>query len=148
MTKLLRLALVTALALSLVVTAGCGGDTKNNNDYVKAVNKAQADFVDSLGKTGTSGSVEQRFQSIQDAIGKVISDIKAVTPPDEVKDLHQEVIDEMTQLRGEVGDLSDAIKVNDLKKLEAAQEKFTTDATELQTKFQNTVNEINQKLRD
>src|SRR4051812_813985 len=39
MTSLTRVVTICVAALLLVVAAGCGGDTKSNNDYVSALNK-------------------------------------------------------------------------------------------------------------
>ena len=89
MTRLLRGALVTALALSLVAASGCGSDTKKKNEYVDAINKAQTTFVDGISKAQASGTgvqaAEQTFKNMRAAIDKVISDLKSVTPPDEVR---------------------------------------------------------------
>src|SRR5437763_1604208 len=109
MTRLLRVALVTALSLSLVAAAGCGSSNKESNDYVKAINKAQTDFATSVSKLQSSGSVKDTFANLETAIHKVVTDVKAVKPPDKVRDLHEELVGELNQLEQEVKAASAAI---------------------------------------
>ena len=58
MTKLLRALLVGALAISLVVAGGCGGDTKKKNDYVNAVNKEGFTALHGAAYRGATGLVQ------------------------------------------------------------------------------------------
>src|SRR5437763_14316266 len=125
MTRLLRAAVVTALALSLVA-AGCGSDKKANN-YVDAVNKAQTDFaasINNLQKTGTGTGIQgakDTFNALKAAIDNVVSDLKAATPPDKVKDLHNQLIDELNTLDKAVTDAGAALGTNDPQKILKAQ---------------------------
>src|SRR3954454_2311526 len=109
MTSILRAALVTAAALSLVVASGCGSDTKKSNDYVGAINKVQTDFAANVQKVGSApagsdplAAAQKTFTSLATAINKAIADLKAVSPPDKVKDLHSQLIAEMNQFAAEV----------------------------------------------
>ena len=156
MTYLLRtLALCLAVA-GLLVVSGCGGDTASKNDYVEAINKAQTDFVDNVQKASSTpstgsdpiASAKGTFSSIDKAIDTVIGDLTAVEPPDEVKNLHQDLIKEMNDLKAEVAKAGDSLDSKDPAKLSAAQSDFAKNATELQTRFAKTISAINQKLQD
>jgi len=148
MTRFLRIALVTTLTLSLVAATGCGSDTKDNNKYVEAINKAQTDFADSITKLNSgSGSVADTFKNLETAIHQVVADIKAVKPPDKVKNLHQELVGELDQLEQEVKTAGDAITSKDVAKIKAVQATFAKDMTNLQTKFLGTIAEINKELQ-
>ena len=156
MTYLLRtLALCLALA-GLLVVAGCGGDTASKNDYVESINKAQTDFVSNVQKASTPPSTggspvdaaQGTFDNIDKAIDTVIKDLEAVEPPDEVKDLHADLISEMNDLQDEVTKAADSLDSKDPAKLAAAQQAFATNATKLQTRFTETITAINQKLQD
>jgi len=148
MTRFLRIALVTTLSLSLVAATGCGSDTKDNNKYVEAINKAQTDFADSVSKLNSgSGGVEQTFKNLETAIHQVVADIKAVKPPDKVKNLHQDLVSELDQLEQEVKQAGDAITSKDVAKIKAVQATFAKDMTALQTKFLSTIAEINKELQ-
>src|SRR5437763_13167344 len=99
MTRTVRWALVTAHALSIVAAAGCGSSsTDQANKYVDALNNAQTQFANAMSKVqSTSGGVSgaaETFKSMKVAIAKVVSDMKAVKPPDKVKDLHNRLIAE------------------------------------------------------
>src|SRR5436190_24092055 len=106
MTSLLRAVAVCAATLALVAAAGCGSDTKESNDYLNAINKAQTDFADSVQKIGSSASgsspaekAKNTFDSLEQAIDKVVADLKAVNPPDKVKDLHRQLVSELSQFK-------------------------------------------------
>src|SRR3954468_20715327 len=98
MSSIVRAAVVCVAALSLVVASGCGGgsDTKSANDYVKSINKVQTDFVASMNAVGSSssssdptGAAKATFAKIDTGLQKVATELKDISPPDKVKDLHQ-----------------------------------------------------------
>jgi hypothetical protein len=155
MTSLLRAAAVTMAALALVVTAGCGGGGgTSSNDYAKAINKVQTDFAANIQNVGksvpSSGSAldqaQQTFTKLDAAIAKAVSDLKAVTPPDKVKSLHNDLISEMTEFEADVKTAADSLKSKDPTKLTSAQSKFASSAGTLGTRISATISQINQKL--
>ena len=156
MTRLLRGTLLLAALLALVAAAGCGSDTESSNDYVKELNQVQTDFSDSITKatSGSAGSgnaasaAEQTFASLETSINKLISDLKAIDAPDKVKDLHQDLIDEMNQFQAQVKSAAAALKSGDASKIVAAQTKFATEASALGTKIGQTIQGINSKLQE
>ncbi|HEX6712001.1 MAG TPA: DUF6376 family protein [Thermoleophilaceae bacterium] len=155
MTSILRAAVICVAALALVAT-GCGSDTKSNNDYVDAVNKAQTDFADNIQKVGSSApsgadaaaGVKQTFSDLKTAIDKVIADLKAVEAPDEVKSLHNELISEMTEFGTQVKSAASSLGSGDAQAIATAQSKFATSASSLGTRISKTISDINTKLRD
>ena len=150
MKRLLRAALVLTAVLALVAAAGCGSDTKSSNDYVNALNKVQTDFADSVSKTsaaGSGGKAADVFTNLSTAIDKLIADLKGVEPPDKVKDLHNELISEMTQFKSQVEAAGASLKSGDAAKIVAAQTKFATEASALGTKIGQTIDGINKKLQ-
>lgn len=158
MSSVLRAPALCFAVLGLVAVAGCGGgDTQSKNDYVAAINKAQTDFVESVQKATpaprSAGSdpvatARGTFANIDKAIGAVISDLEAVEPPDEVKRLHQDLIEAMDDLKAEVAKAGDSLGSRDPARLSAAQSDFAKNATELQTRFAKTIGAINTKLQD
>src|SRR4051794_25435152 len=110
MTRLVRATLLITAILALVAAGGCGGsDTASSNDYVKDLNQVQTDFVNSISKATSSagtGTPQEKakatFDSLDTSINKLISDLKGIDPPDKVKSLHQDLIDEMTQFQAQV----------------------------------------------
>ena len=152
MTSPLRAAVICLAALALVAT-GCGGDTKKSNDYVDAVNKAQTEFADNVQKvnSGSAGgdpaaAAKKTFSNLSAAIDKVIADLKAVDPPDKVKDLHSQLVSEMTEFDNQVKAAGDSLGSGDPQKILAAQQKFATSASSLGTRISSTIDAINTKL--
>jgi hypothetical protein len=155
MTSLLRAAVVTMAALSLVVTTGCGSsDTKQSNDYVGAINKVQTDFANNVQKVGSSPSAgsdpaaaaKKTFSDLKTAIDKAISDLQGVTPPDKVKDLHNQLISEMKEFDTDVQAAGASLDSKNPTKILAAQSAFAKSAGTLGTRISQTISQINQKL--
>jgi glutamine synthetase len=154
MTSLARAAAVCVAALSLVVASGCGGDTKSANDYVKSINKVQTDFVASMNAVGSSssssdpaGAAKATFAKIDTGLQKVAAELKDISPPDKVKDLHQDMIAEINDLDTEVKKIAGEVGSGDIAKLGDVQTEFATKATQLQDRFAKTITDINQKLQ-
>jgi hypothetical protein len=155
MTSLVRASAVGLAALSLVA-AGCGSDTKAKNDYVDAVNKAQTEFADNIQKVGSStpsgsdpaAGAKQTFTALGAAIDKVIADLKAVEPPDDVKDLHNKLISQLNDFGGQIDQAASALGSGDLKAIAAAQAKFAQSASSLGTEISKTISDINTKLQN
>lgn len=146
MTRLL--ALVALLAVGLI--AGCG-DTKSKNDYVDSVNKAQNDFVASINKMNSSGGANgatDTFTQLDTAIGKVVTDLKAVDPPGDVKSLHSQLVSELGKFRTSVKSAGDAIATKDPQKIAKAQGTFGTEASKTAAEIGNTISQINKKLQE
>jgi len=154
----MRIVTVCLAAFALVVVTGCGGsDTQSANDYVKQINKVQTDFASSLSSSASTGTTstsdplagaKQTFQKIDTGLTKVVSNLKGITPPDKVKDLHRQLIAEISQLDQEVKKIAASVSTGDLKKIATAQTNFASAATKLQNEFGQTINAINQKLQD
>src|SRR5215212_3140886 len=156
MTSLLRAAVICAAALSLVVAAGCGGDTKSSNDYVSAINKVQTDFAADVQKVGSSSSAgsdpaaaaKKTFTDLKTAIDKVIADLKGIEAPDKVKDLHNQLIAEINDFQDQVKAAGDSLNSKDPQAIVSAQSKFATSASSLGTRISKTISDINTKLQD
>jgi hypothetical protein len=154
MSSPVRAAAICLAVLSLVA-AGCGSGTKANNDYVDAVNKAQTEFADSIQKVGSSApsgsdpavAAKQTFSALGTAIDKVVADLKAVDPPDDVKDLHNKLIAQLSAFGGQVDKAASALSSGDLQAIAAAQRSFAQSASTLGTQISKTITDINTKLQ-
>jgi hypothetical protein len=156
MTSLLRIVAVCAAALFLIAAAGCGGDTKESNDYVSDINKVQTDFANSIQKVGSSPSAgsdpaaaaKQTFADLDSAIDKVIADLKGIEAPDEVKNLHNDLISEMEEFNSQVKEAGDSLSSGDPQSIVKAQSEFAASASALGTKISKTIADINTKLQE
>ena len=149
MSSLVRAVALAAVAALLI--AGCGSDTKAANDYVDAVNKAQTDFVNSVNKLGSNtgnspDQAKQTFTQLQAGVKKIVSDLKAVKPPDKVKALHQQLISQMSQFDASIGKAGDSLSSGSAQKIAQAQSTFLTEVTSIGNKVSATIDQINQKL--
>jgi hypothetical protein len=152
MSQILRLALLAALALSLVAV-GCGDDTASKNEYVDAVNKAQTDFAGAVSKIqadASSASPDQAKQVFDDLAGevdKVVSDLEAVEPPEDVSDLHNQLVDQMGSFGDSIREAGDSIDGGDPQAIVEATTKFAQEVSKLGTDISKTIDEINQQLQ-
>jgi hypothetical protein len=144
---------VAACLAALSLLAGCGSSTKSSNDYVNSINKVQTDFANNVQKVGSapSGSdpaaaAKKTFSDLKTAIDKVIGDLKGIKPPDKVKDLHNQLISEMTEFNADVQKAGNSLSSKDPKTIIDAQSKFASAASTLGTRISQTIDQINQKL--
>ena len=144
--------ILVALAL---VGSGCGADTKAANDYVDAVNEAQTGFAakfDSLSSritsTSTAAQDRQTLDGFKQAIDKVVTDFRAVKPPDKVKALHARLISEISAYGGEIDKAKKAFEDEDPQAIVKAQADLVSAVTRVQSQINATIAEINRKLRE
>ena len=155
MLKPARAAIVLVLLLAAVGAAGCGGDVKQNNEYVDAVNKAQNEFASTFDRlnsqiTSTSSPKQDRatLKRFQVAIDKVVADLNKVDPPDKVKDQHKELVGEISSYGDKLAEARKAFASSDPAKVIAAQTQLVTDVTEVSSRINSTIDSINKKLRE
>ena len=91
----LRSFVLLAVTAALVLT-GCGS-TADKNDYVKSVNEATVALTKALGSVGNVGSGEPAAvaATLTDggkAIDKAAKDFEAITPPDNAKHAHTQMV--------------------------------------------------------
>lgn len=154
MLKLSRILLVAFAAVALIA-AGCGGDTEEKNDYVDQVNKAQTEFADQVTKLSTaitstsSSSADQKtIESYQTAVDGVVKDLKGITPPEDVKAEHQQLVDAMSTYGDSVGAALEDLQGGSAQdRLKAATELQTASST-AGTQINQAIEAINKKLQE
>jgi hypothetical protein len=148
--------LIPVLVIVAVAASGCGGnDTKSANTYVDSVNKAQNDFAATFDKlssqiTSTSTAAQDRktLDGFKQAVDKVVVDLKSVMPPDKVKDLHGQLVSEISSYGTEIDKAKKAFATNDPQAIIKAQTELVSAVTQVSTKINATINAINKKLRE
>lgn len=154
MLKLSRILLVAFAAVALIA-AGCGGDTEEKNDYVDQVNKAQTEFADQVTKLSTaitstsSSSADQKtIESYQTAVDGVVKDLEGITPPEDVKAEHQQLVDAMSTYGESVGTALEDLQGGSAQdRLKAATELQTASST-AGTQINQAIEAINKKLQE
>ena len=152
MRRLWPVPLVVALALAV---SGCGSDTKEANDYVDAVNKAQNDFATKFDQlsgqitsTSTAAQDRQTLDGFKQAIDKVVADFRAVKAPDKVKGLHDQLISEISAYGREIDKAKGAFSDDDPQAIVKAQADLVSAVTRVQSQINKTIADINKKLRE
>lgn len=148
--------IVVALALALALSAsGCGSDTKAANDYVDAVNKAQNEFATKFDQlsgqitsTSTAAQDRQTLDGFKQAIDKVVADFRAVKAPDKVKPLHDELIAEVSAYGAQIDKAKGAFSNDDPQAIVKAQADLVNAVTKVQAQINQTIADINKKLRE
>jgi hypothetical protein len=157
MTRRRRAALAPLLLLFAVMLAlaGCGsGDTDKKNAYVDQVNAAQQSFAttfEQLSARITSSSTPSQdrrtLRGFQRAIDRTTKKLEGVTPPDAVKQLHQQLIDEITSYGTAITTFEDALG-GDVVELSKAQATLATRTSQTSADLSRTIDRINQKLHE
>jgi hypothetical protein len=147
----MRAALV--LALCAVLLGGCGGDTKSKNDYVNKVNRAQSDFVavvdDSESRiTGDASDKDTATQldMIRTAAAKVVVELRAIKPPDKVRDLHADLVGEAQGLVTAFRKAADAYRSGEPSKILSAKVDLSKEVTRVNAQLSATIQALNNKL--
>ena len=143
--------LLTGLALlATVALVACGGDTEAKNDYVAAVNKAQTDFADGISKAQAGAATDPKkvFDDMKASIDKVVSDLKAVEPPDDVTSEHSTLVSELEKFGAAVAEAGSSVTSGDPQKIASAQADFAQEASGVSTKIGQAIQEINAKLQE
>jgi hypothetical protein len=150
----LRGVLAVALALSSMAATGCGGDTKAKNEYVTAVNKAQADFVavvdDSESRIGGDASDQEtakQLDMIRAAAAKVVVELRATKPPGSARTLHASLVREAEGLVAAFKKAADAYQSGEPSKILTAKVQLSKDITRVNKQLNATIQALNEKLR-
>ena len=137
------------------MASGCGSDTKEANDYVDAVNKAQNDFATKFDElsgqitsTSTAAQDRQTLDGFKQAIDKVVADFRAVKAPEKVKPLHDRLIAEISAYGREIDKAKGAFSDDDPQAIVKAQADLVSAVTRVQAQINKTIADINKKLRE
>ena len=146
----LSLALAAALALG-----ACGGDTDEKNEYVDEVNTVTSTLNDGLAdvssQTPSTTSPQQVagvFSDFASNLSAAVTDVGEITPPDEVADLHDELVADLTTLRDEATGAANEADAGAVASVPGIAAEFLTEADRLSGDIDATIAEINAKLRE
>jgi hypothetical protein len=148
MTRVLRAAFVAvAMIAALAFAAGCGNDEQN--DYVDQVNDAQQSFLDEMTAAASQASptnasqADQLIGDMQGAIDSFVSDLEGIDAPEEVADLHDELITTMSDIGAQIGELGDALTSGNPQQAAQAAAQLTTAVSSAQTEVTSIIDQIN-----
>lgn len=127
MTRLAGLLVVVALLL-----AGCGGggDRLTKEEYQSEVQGVGETLGDALGGVDTEGGgideLGGQVDELQTALDSAADDLDELTPPEEVEDAHDKLVEGIRGFADELEELGTAAESGDLGAIQAFQEVFTT----------------------
>jgi hypothetical protein len=143
--------LVTVLTLAL---AGCGGNTKEKNDYVGSVNRAQSQFQTTFDRlqtritaTSTAAQDQKTLQRFREAVDGLLADLRHIKPPSGVKDLHGDLVGEVGQYGKVVDDAKRRFRSRDPQVVVKANTDFAAAVTRTSQAITATIDQINRKLQ-
>jgi len=154
-----RLRRVSAVAVAVVsigaagaFASGCGNDEAN--DYVEEINDLQLAYVDDVTAlisgtppTTAEGSAEIAGD-LADLTQGLADDISAVDPPEEVADLHGQLVTTLEDVSGQITDAEETIASGNPQQAAEAGAQLQQATTEAQTQLRSIIDQINSTLQD
>jgi hypothetical protein len=146
---------VMALALAAAF-GGCGGGTSGADEtrYVQAVNETQRAFARTLDRLSTSITAtstprqdRRTLRSFARAVDAAVVELRHVTPPGRVKDLHGRLVGEVASYRRPIATARSAFATEDPRLIVAAQGRFVGAVTRTGERVNRTIAAINERLR-
>jgi hypothetical protein len=146
-------AILLAGALGLLV-AGCGDGAKEKNAYVEQVNGAQKAFAErfdeiqsTLSTTSTPAEDRRALTAFGQATDKVVRELRGITPPGEVQDLHARLIAAVASYGQELRRAQAQIRTDDATQVKQARTDLSTGVRRVQERIADAVSAINAKLQ-
>ena len=142
-----------ALLAAALIAAGCG-DAEEKEDYVEEVNKLQEAYVEDVtaAVSATAPSTPKEAAAAAGTLAEltngVADDIEAVKPPEDVADLHQQLVDELRSVATQITDAEGAIADGSAQEAAQAAIELQTAITGTQTELNNLIGEINTTLQE
>ena len=154
--------LVLLLSFLALVAAGCGGDdgggssegsseALSKEDYIEEINSAQTTFVDAasnlnLASPESPKAFADSIEELNGSVDQLVTDLEEITPPEEIADLHQQLIDGMEEYGSTISENVEGLRSGDQQKLVQAAQNIGEASTEFSTSFTDQVSKINEQL--
>jgi hypothetical protein len=145
--------LAAGLLAVALLAAGCG-DSGEKNDFVDEVNQLQTDLVDQVSQA-TTGSTPTTQKEAADYAGKIADifsrsadEFAAVDPPEDVADLHQQLVEEIRSIAQDTKKAEQTLRTGSPKEAQRALADLQTAGTDAQNQLNSLIDEINADLHD
>jgi hypothetical protein len=152
----LLLPLLAVLVVSVGFTACGGGDgtsTDDKNEYIKKVNDAPKEFADGAAKLNLANpsspeDFKKSLDGLDPLLSGIVSDLEGIDPPEEVQAEHDKLVQSMKDYQKTVNDNKEGLASGDQEATQKSAQAIATASSKFSTEFDQTVNEINSKLRE
>ena len=155
----LRRLLLPLLAMLVLATglAACGGDdgTSNSdkNDYIEKVNAAQKEFADGAGKLNLGNpsgpeDFKKSLDGLDPLLSGIVSDLEGIDPPEEVQADHDKLISSMQDYQKTVNENKEGLTTGEQEETQSSAQAIATASQKFSTNFDQTVDQINSKLKE
>ncbi len=148
--------LALALALAALVLGACGGgddDRDAKNAYVRQVNAAQTQFATTVTTvsrqiTPKSSTRQDRrtLQRFQMAIADVVTRLRAIKAPSEVRAEHKQLVAAMSGFGAEIKQANAALRNPNTRAIADAQRSIATATQTVNVRIDSAIAAINSKL--
>ena len=145
---------ICAAAAALALGA-CGGDTEEKNDYVDQVNEVTSTLNSGLTKISTEATAisspdqaSKVFAEFGTSLETAAADMEGIEPPEDVADLHDQLVEQIRTLASEATNAADEISSGGPASVAGVAGQFLTEATRGSSEVDSTIAEINSKLQE
>lgn len=150
-TRSLAAAIVSAAVL---LGAGCGGDTAEENAYVEAVNRTQTEFAqtferlrDDITATSTPAQDQRTLGRFRAAVDDAVGELRRIEPPEAVASLHRRLVGDIGRYGTEIEKARTAFGSTDPQKVLQAQTRLVARVSRISGDINAVITDINQELR-
>jgi hypothetical protein len=120
------------LVAALLLLAGCGGDDRlSKEEYQGEVQGVGKTLGDALGgiDTSSAGGLDEvggQVTGLQTALREAADDLDDLSPPADVEDAHEKLVDGIRGFADDLEQLAEAAESGDLTAIQTFQDVFTT----------------------
>lgn len=144
-----------AIAISVLLLAGCGDDTvKVNNAYVGAADRVVQSFNDEFQTlqaeftaVSTPAQDLKTLTTLQQAVDKAVDQMAKVTPPDSIAALHKTLVARVRGYEAAIATAKTGFASDDPRRIASSRRQFSARLAAVGTQVMTTINTINAKLR-
>jgi len=141
--------LLIAFALVAGLLAGCGGDSKEEyaNDVSEVLDPLGAE-LQTLGTEASSATSPDQLvpplTDAEDSLTAAVDDLEAIDPPEDVADIHEDLITSIEELLAPLTSTREAAEAGDSQAAQAEAQAFFQASLDFQTEIQ----DITQRAED
>ena len=149
-----RLIVPVLVAASALALAACGEDTEEKNAYVDAVNEVTTTLNEGLTEISSGAAATSPdqaatvFADFGEQLDAAATDIEAIDPPEDVADLHDQLVTQVEDLGATATNAADEVEAGGAAAVTGVATEFVAEATTASTEVDSTITEINSVLQE